>query len=152
MQPLRIIGQRSITGKPEFHRILYRRPFKTAQRSLSYSSSLHDRVSLMSRGRAFQERLLSRQVLRFSESDMRKRRELSTSECCGFGGQQGSTGTFYQAILVSKDEHRDAVGRRKQMAENLIAQCSQQEAVDKLWLPHLVFEEALRNLSIGFSS
>jgi hypothetical protein len=90
--------------------------------------------------------------LRFSESDTRKCRELSTSECRGFGGQQSSTGTFYQAILVSKDEYRDAVGRRKQMEENLIAQWSQQEAVDKLWLPHLVLEEALRNLSIRLAS
>lgn len=97
-------------------------------------SELHARFPLMSRGWAFQERLLSRRVLHFSESELVwECRELSTCKCGGFCGQQSPAGAFHQAIQISEDEQRDAVGRLKQLEKDLDARRLQEEAVDKLW-------------------
>lgn len=97
-------------------------------------SELHSRFPLMSRGWAFQERLLSKRVLHFSESELVwECRELSTCECGGFGGQTSPAGAFYQATKISEDEHKDVVGRRKQTEEDLGIRRSQEEAVDKTW-------------------
>lgn len=97
-------------------------------------SESHARFPLMSRGWAFQERLLSRRVLHFSESELVwECRELSTCECGGFGGQTSPAGAFYQVTRITEDEYRDAAGHEKQIEEGLSTRRFQEDAVDKLW-------------------
>ncbi|KAF2626299.1 hypothetical protein BU25DRAFT_394934 [Macroventuria anomochaeta] len=97
-------------------------------------SELHARFPLMSRGWAFQERLLSRRVLHFSESELVwECRELSTCECGGFGEQTSPTGAFHHAIRVSEDERRDSTGRQKQINEDLSIRRFQEDEIDRLW-------------------
>ena len=97
-------------------------------------SELHARFPLMSRGWAFQERLLSRRVLHFSEAELVwECRELSTCECGGFGEQTTPAGAFYQATRMSEDERCDIAGHQKQIEEDLSIRRFQEDEVDKLW-------------------
>lgn len=97
-------------------------------------SEMHARFPLMSRGWAFQERLLSRRVLHFSEAELVwECRELSTCECGGFGEETSPAGAFHQAVRTSEDEQQDAAGFRKQVEEDLNVRKFQEAEVDKLW-------------------
>ncbi len=95
---------------------------------------MHARFPLMSRGWAFQERLLSRRVLHFSESELVwECRELSTCECGGYSKQSSPAGAFHHATQIGEDERKDAAGRRRQADEDLERRKSQEEEIDRLW-------------------
>lgn len=95
---------------------------------------LHQRFPLMSRGWAFQERILSRRVLHFSEHELVwECRELSTCECNGFGEQVTPAGAFDQATKISEDERSDYAGRAQQIQDDLKIRSFQEDEVAKLW-------------------
>lgn len=95
---------------------------------------LHARFPLMSRGWAFQERLLSRRILHFSESELVwECRELTTCECGGFGEQTSPAGAFHQSIGIGEDERRDSAGHREQVQDDISTRRFQEDEVDKLW-------------------
>lgn len=95
---------------------------------------MHARFPLMSRGWAFQERLLSRRILHFSEAELIwECRELSACECGGFGEQISPAGTFHQAVRTSEDEKQDVAGFRKQVEDDLRVRRFQEAEIDKLW-------------------
>ncbi|KAH6639048.1 heterokaryon incompatibility protein-domain-containing protein [Boeremia exigua] len=98
-------------------------------------SEMHARFPLMSRGWAFQERLLSRRVLHFSEEELVwECRELTTCECGGIGEQTSPAGAFHEATRISEDERQDVAGSRRQVEEDLSIRQFQEEQVDKLWI------------------
>lgn len=97
-------------------------------------SELHARFPLMSRGWAFQERLLSRRIIHFSESELVwECRELTTCECGGFGSQTSPAGALHQAIRVSEGERLDSAGHMEQVQEDLSTRRFQESEVDKMW-------------------
>lgn len=97
-------------------------------------SEQHARFPLMSRGWAFQERLLSRRVLHFSEAELVwECRELSTCECGGFGEETSPAGSFHQSVKTSEHERQDAIGFRKQIEDDFKVRKYQEDEVDKMW-------------------
>lgn len=97
-------------------------------------SELHRRFPLMSRGWAFQERLLSRRILHFAEAELVwECRELSTCECGGFGEQVSPAGAFDQSVKASEDERRNHTSHQQRIQESFKLRRFQEDEIDKLW-------------------
>lgn len=97
-------------------------------------SELHARFPLMSRAWAFQERMLSRRVLHFSEHELVwECRELSICECGGFGERSSPAGAFDHAVKISQDERQDAIGISRHIQEDLAMRQSREDEIEKLW-------------------
>jgi hypothetical protein len=95
---------------------------------------LHRRFPLMSRGWAFQERLLSRRLLHFCDSELVwECREITTCECGGLGKQMSPAGTYDQAIKASEIERQGFASWQSRVQDHLRIRHFQEEQNDKMW-------------------
>lgn len=108
-------------------RIAVRRPLKHWDNLTPSQVKKH--FPLLSRGWAFQERLLSPRVLHFSESELVwECRQLCICECGGLAEESSPGGTYYSTIRDSEEEiNRRAVAQQEQMDELMAVQLQQQE-------------------------
>jgi hypothetical protein len=99
-------------------------------------SLLQKHFPLLSRGWAFQERILSRRVLHFCESELVwECRQTSVCECGGLGEDVSPGGIYYNAIQDSEEEqHEKALAAHEELDRLMAAEFQEEEG---LWVPML---------------
>lgn len=107
--------------------IAVRRPLKHWNNMIP--SQLQKRFPLLSRGWAFQERLLSPRVLHFCEAELVwECRQVSTCECDGLNQESSPGGTYYNAIKNSEVEGlKYSVAQQERLDEMMAQRLQQQE-------------------------
>jgi hypothetical protein len=99
-------------------------------------SLLQKHFPLLSRGWAFQERILSRRVLHFCESELVwECRQTSICECGGLGEDVSPGGTYYNAIQDSEEEQQEKALAAHEKLDRLMAARLQEE--EGIWVPML---------------
>jgi hypothetical protein len=107
-------------------RIAVRKPLKHWNNLIP--SQLLQHFPLLSRGWAFQERILAPRVLHFCESELVwECRQISTCECGGLGEDISPGGTYYNAIQDSEEEQNERAAVTHDLLDQLMAAELQQE-------------------------
>jgi hypothetical protein len=115
-------------------RIAVREPLKHWNNLIP--SQIQKHFPLLSRGWAFQERILAPRVLHFCESELVwECRQISTCECGGLGEDISPGGMYYNAIQDSEEEQQEKAAVTHEQLDQLMATEIQQE--EEGWIPTL---------------